>query len=85
MSEQEKMNAVETEGTIIETKKDGWFTKLKKSPKTKKVVKGLIRVGEIAITGLLCFAAGKKAGGNAVPMTVIETSALNDDDDDDEE
>lgn len=39
MSEQEKSNAIATEGTVTEPKKDPWYIRLYRHPITKKVLK----------------------------------------------
>ena len=76
MSEQEKANAVPTTGTVTEAKaKERWIDRIRKNPKTKKIVKGAIRVGELAMTGLICFALGKKAGANPIPAGNLEAPA----------
>ena len=39
MSEQEKNNAIATEGTVTESKKDPWYVRLYRHPVIKKVLK----------------------------------------------
>lgn len=65
MSEQEKRNAIEAEGTITEApKKDPWYVRAWRHPITKKVVKVVGVVGGIVGAGLGGYELGLHAAAN---------------------
>ena len=71
MSEQEKRNAIEPEGTVTETpKKDPWYIRLYRHPVTKKVLKIAGVVGGIVGAGFGGYELGLHSAAHA------ETSSL---------
>lgn len=62
MSEQEKKNAIQTEGTVTEApKKDPWYIRAWRHPITKKVVKVVGVVGGIVGAGFGGYKLGLHA------------------------
>ena len=88
MSEREKANAIQTEGTITETKDErGWLKKLiDNHPKAWKWLK---RIGAgIGVGGglLMSFELGKATGArNVEPVKLIDETTDEEDTDDDAE
>ena len=78
MSEQEKKEAIVTEGTV--TEKKSLFQRIKQSPKTKKVLIGFVEFLGIGTLCLASFKAGTRHAATAVEGAVDVT-----DDDDDAE
>lgn len=68
MSEQEKNNAIETEGIVTEVKKENLFKRAWKNPKVRKALGWVGRAAEGALIGLVAFAAGKKSAQKPIPV-----------------
>lgn len=74
MSEQEKRNAIETEGTVTETpKKDPWYIRLYRNPITKKVIKVIGVAGSIIGAGFGGYEIGLHSSGRYPETNLTET------------
>ena len=66
MSEQEKKNAIQTEGTVTEApKKDPWYIRAWRHPITKKVIKVIGVAGSIIGAGFGGYELGLHSAAHA--------------------
>lgn len=67
MSEQEKMNAVPTEGTITTTEeKKPWFKRVAENPKVRKWAKRVAAGAGWALTAFAAFKLGQGTNGTTL-------------------